>query len=207
MIKNILNKYLQRKRNLKEIHGYWKDAHDEANKPEEYLIDKNHIEQEKCLIKFMKICNKNSSIFEIGCNVGWNLNFLYKNEYNNLYGLEINNKAIQLMKLNYPKMYENSSIIYSSIENKIKSYKDNEFDCVFTIAVLQHIHPESSWIFKEISRITKKYLMIVENELDSNWRVFNRNYKVIFEELGFKQIEEYECGEDLERYKMRIFKK
>ena len=86
-----------------------------------------------------------------------------------------------------------------AIEDVIKGFKDDAFDVVFTMAILQHIHPKSEWIFSEIVRITKSFLIIREAEGYISWRHFPRNYKKIFERLGMKQIEAYNSE--------RIFKK
>ena len=42
---------------------------------------------------------KNLKILELGCNVGINLEILKKMGFNNLYGLEINNKAIEIARV------------------------------------------------------------------------------------------------------------
>ena len=124
------------------------------------------------------------------------------------HGVEINEKAIILLRENYPKLKDNRHINSGAVEDVIKNYSDEFFDCVFTMAVLMHIHPDSNWIFKEIARITKKYILTVENEEATNvWRIFPRNYKIIFENLGFKQIKEIKCEGTLKDYTFRLFKR
>ena len=86
-----------------------------------------------------------------------------------------------------------------SIEEIISSFKDNAFDIVYTMAVLQHIHPASEWVFSEIVRITKSFLITMEGEDYVSWRHFPRDYKKIFESLGMKQVEVYNS--------FRVFKK
>ena len=64
---------------------------------------------------------------------------------------------------------------------------------MFTMAALQHIHPDSEWVFPEIVRITDT-LITVEDEVATTWLCFSRNYKAIFEKLGMKQIEALSCA-------------
>ncbi len=127
-----------------------------------------------------------------------------------LSGVEISEKAVQLLKESYPEMTSHLKIHNVSVEEIIKEFKDGEFDVVFTMAVLEHIHTDSEWTFPEMMRITKDFLITIEDELGFSWRHFPRNYKKVFESLGMKQIEEINCGrvDGLgERVFARIFKK
>jgi|GEM_PF-2464290 hypothetical protein len=76
---------------------------------------------------------------------------------------------------------------YSEMAGQIQIFN---FDLVYTMAVLEHIHDESEFIFSHITRITRKILITIEDEGGISWRHFPRNYKKIFENLGMKQIEE-----------------
>ena len=79
-------------------------------------------------------------------------------------------------------------------EDIIGKFEDNEFDIVFTMAVLEHIHTDSEWIFTEMARITKTHLITIEDERGISWRHFPRDYKKVFEQLGLVQIEEIDCS-------------
>jgi len=139
-------------------------------------------------IKKLKI-KQDMPILEIGCNVGRNLNFLFNAGFHKLYGIDINSHAISEMKKLYPVLYSNSKIITGSVEEKIKKFIDNEIFLTFTAATLQHIHPSSNFIFSEISRITSNYIITIEREKTSHiFDEFPRNYDIIFENLGWKQI-------------------
>lgn len=190
-------------KSLGEIHDYWKHV-----SKSDYYIDK--VGRSELLLEYIQKYSENRHrILELGCNVGRNLNHLMKNHYRNLTGIEISEEAVNSLKKNFPTLYENATIIHSPIENIIKEIPNNQYHVVFTMAVLEHIHPESEWIFKEMARVTKSYLITIEAETAKNWRLFPRNYKVIFENLGMKQIEantgEKELG--LGAYTIRVFKK
>jgi len=181
-------------KSLGEIHRYWSSN---RNSPKSYLKGEA---RSKFLLGIIDT-PKNSKILEIGCSVGRNLNYLFKNGFTNLVGVEINKKAVGIAKIN-PKL----KIYNSSIEDIIKTFKGDEFDVVFTMAVLEHIHTISGWIFPEIARITKK-LITIEDEKSSSWRHFPRNYKSVFEPK-LKQIKEINLGniEGLgEKFVARIF--
>lgn len=184
-----------RKRTLKEIHDYWKDP-DKYNTINNFIENDETINRSQLLLKLFNeyVHDKSFNILELGCNIGRNLNFLYKNGYYNLSGIEINNLAIKSISDFYPKMYNKIRLYNDSIENSIKSFNNDEFDVMYTMAILEHIHPSSEWIFHEISRITKYILITIEDELGVSYRHFPRNYKDIFENLEMKQIFQYRCS-------------
>lgn len=124
--------------------------------------------------------------------------------------MEISEEAINLMKQAYPEMANQIKIWNSPVEPVIKNFEDGAFDVVFTMAVLEHIHHDSEFIFSEIVRISGKYIITIEDEKGVSWRHFSCNYKRIFEHLGTKQIYELNCRE-IEglgpAFYVRVFKK
>lgn len=204
---NSVLKHFIPKKSLVGVHEYWKTrmATGDANAYTEYL---KNVELSEYFVKIVDryASNKNISIIELGCNVGRNLNAFFVAGYKNLYGIEINSHAIEAMKTYYPDMANVVKIYNSSIEDKIKEL--SEFDLVFTIAVLMHIHPDSEWIFEQIARITKNWLITFEDESGEATKNFPRNYKKIFEEFGLKEVEYIDkISGQPSTYKTRIFKK
>ncbi|WP_058307192.1 class I SAM-dependent methyltransferase [Gracilibacillus massiliensis] len=190
------------KKTLKEIHEYW----DSNSYPETY---RKEVERSIYLFSFIeKYIKSHHNIMEIGCNVGRNLEYLHQKGFNQLTGIELSHHAVQELKRNFPKLADEADIIQSPVENVIKHLATDHYDLVFTMAVLEHIHPDSEWIFQEIARVTKSYLITFEAEQADKWRIFPRNYRDIFESLGYKQIEESSGSQlKLANYTLRIFKK
>jgi SAM-dependent methyltransferase len=183
-----------RHRSREAVHQSFRNP-DVSNLPETYLdsVAANQPPSQFLVDTVKKLVDTDCRILEIGCNVGRNLNCLFKNGYYNLTGIEINEKAVQLLKQAYPEMAAESQVIVAPVEEVIRQFGDGEFDLVFTLATLMHIHPSSEWIFREIVRITKMYVVTIENESDGSWRAFPRNYKTVFERLGMRQVEEASC--------------
>ncbi len=170
-----------------EIHEYWKHCSAKGN-----LLP---IERSLFLVEIIKrYITTSASIIEIGCSVGRNLNYLFLNGFQNLAGIEISESAIRLLEQSYPKLAEQAVIYNESAEEALGKIPSEEFTLVFTMAVLQHIHPSSEFIFDEIARITGGYFITIEIEHVRTWSAFPRNYKTIFESLGFKQVEEIDCS-------------
>jgi SAM-dependent methyltransferase len=191
-----------------QLHEYWKHPDDGRNQIPGYIA---HVERSEFLFSYIKkYADPESKILEIGCNVGRNLNYLFEQGYQKLEGIEISEEAIEAMKKTYPDMAKLISVHQNSVEEIIKTFADNSFDMVFTLAVFMHLHFESEWVFKEVARITKRYLITVEDEEKIFWRHFPRNYKKIFEKLGFRQIQEYRAGQAeglTPNYWLRVFVK
>ena len=175
-----------------ELHSYWRHPWDGVNLPQDYLEGE---ERSKFLVNLVKqYCNSSQSILEIGCNVGRNLNHLFAAGFERLGGVEISEDAVRLLKQVYPEMAGHAQIVNAPAEEALPKFEDDAFDVVFTMAVLQHIHPESGSIFGEMARIGKNFIITIENEKMPDWRNFPRNYRKVFEPLGFNQIYQYGCN-------------
>ena len=174
---------------IKSIHNYWSNICNIDGGENSSILYRKSDFRTKLIGGIICNCfpNPNVKIFELGCNIGRNLNYLYNLGYKKLTGVEINSKAISLMREYFREMFDNSNIIISTIEDYIKVFDNNEFDLSFTLAVLEHIHPDSDWIFDDMVRISNN-IIIIENETDENERVFKRKYKDVFEKRGMKEV-------------------
>lgn len=200
----VRKKLLQNKLYSKEtLHEYWRSRNTEDNNQllydDENSIDTYLANKDRSSILKDEITNlvdSDASIIELGCNVGRNLNYLYTQGYENLEAIEINQKALDVGRDNYPGLFEDTEFHQGSIEDNIKNFSNNEFDVIFTSAVLEHIHVESEWIFEEMARITKGYIITLEPEVGLGGpRGLSRNYGEIFTKFGFENIKTIE-GEE-----------
>jgi ubiquinone/menaquinone biosynthesis C-methylase UbiE len=142
--------------------------------------------------------------------VGRNLHYLFADGFTRLTGVEISDEAVKLGKATYPEMTQQVEVVNAPAEEALAAFGDNAFDVVFTMAVLQNIHPESQFTFSQMARITKDFLITIEDEHGVSWRRFRRNYKCVFEALGFRQVCESKCDEVVglgKSFVTRVFKK
>jgi SAM-dependent methyltransferase len=188
-----INGKLTRKLSRSQLHSYWKDPNDAFNSPGLYLQGQERSEFLLNLInKYLE--DKEAPILEIGCNVGRNLHYLFEAGFTNLSGVEINENALEIMRVKFPKLADNCKIYNKSLEDWIKDFSSTQFELVFAMAVLEHVHKESEWVFPHISRITRKYLVLIEDEKQVSPRHFARNYDMIFRRFGLSQLEETNCA-------------
>ena len=124
----------------------------------------------KILIK--KLTNQSiyESILEIGCANGINLRMINeKNPNTTLEGIDINKKALSEGVCSLEnKSIVNINLKYKSAKN-LKSYKLNQFDCVFCDAVLMYIDPSNiENVLQEMIRISKKSVFLCEQHTNSD---------------------------------------
>lgn len=139
------------------------------------------------------------SVLEAGCNIGNQLSMLQSQGKTQLYGIEINEKAVEFAKTHTQKM----NIVQGSIFDM--PFRDGFFDMVFTSGVLIHIHPKDiEQAMREIYRVSKKYIWGFEyynNEYvmvpyrgntDRLWKGdFAQKYVELFPDLQIVKREKY----------------
>jgi hypothetical protein len=103
-----------------------------------------------------------------------------------LTGIEIGREAVDVMKANFPEMYHDSIIIIGDATDEINKLSSNGFDLVFCHSVLVNIPPRCNHIFKEMARVSNKFILTLENE--GSCSAYPRNFNKMFEKHGFKMI-------------------
>jgi hypothetical protein len=71
------------------------------------------------------------------------------------------------------------------VEDVVKSFGDRTFDLVFTMAVLEHIHTTSEWVFEEIVRITNRYVVTIEDERGTAGGISRETTEACLNRSGF----------------------
>lgn len=103
--------------------------------------------------KFIGDLDRSIKILEVGCNIGMMLVNLQEMGFKNLYGIEIQPKAIEHAKERTHGLNITEASAYDI------PFKDGEFDLVFTTHVLIHLAPEKiSTALKEIHRCSNSYI-------------------------------------------------
>ena len=180
------------------------------NRTREAKFENSYGKVKKLLGYFLSYVNPEDTILELGAGMGANLKFLQKYGYRNLYAIEPFEEDI-----GNP---DGIKVIIGTLAD-IKEVKPK--DVIFSASTL-YLIPDDECHFKEIAQKTKKYLILMEGEVNQNrvheW-LFDRNYKDIFERYGLKQLEEEEwqighfivTGKSYEGIKnikmIRVFKK
>jgi len=132
---------------------------------------------------FIGKLNRSAKILEVGSNIGNQLTLLQKIGFKNLYGIEINNYAVELSK----QRTNNINIIQGSAFDI--PFKNEYFDLVFTSGVLIHIAPHDiNLILNEIYRCTKEYIWGFEYYEEKYTEITYRGNKDLLWKANFTQL-------------------
>lgn len=158
-----------------------------------------------------------AAILEVGCGSGRHLAHLYEHGFENLTGIDINDEAFEVMKAEYPALYETGTFQVGALEDVVSEFDDDTFDVVYSVETLQHIHPDDQWAFEELTRITADLLVTAENEgnspergrgetsisyVDDEFPLYHRDWKQIFTDMGAAQL----IREPTSRDTIRVFR-
>jgi SAM-dependent methyltransferase len=179
----------------------FKNKRDEilANRTQYRDFDKDH---EVLLDAISSRCGTDRSVLDLGCGAGSHLAYLYENGFTDLYGIDINETKVELMRSEFSETYANSEIIVGPAQEHLGEFTTGQFDVVYSIATLQHIQSDLEELYSEIARVCSGYLFVLEidaeafeferdtAELSFGWflNADLRNYREVFEEYGFKEV-------------------
>jgi SAM-dependent methyltransferase len=157
--------------------------------------------------------SSSASVLEVGCNAGPNLERLRQLGYSRLHGIEINDAALEEMRVRFPTLVREADIRNGSLEEVLPRLADSCVDVVLSMAVLHHIHPTSNSIFAEMVRVARDYVCVMEPETITIPYIFARDYGRVFERLGCTTIRKRElestmfsaANQDYEGYVTRLF--
>ncbi len=125
-------------------------------------MDKDHeikmgISKTSLNYEFLNSLDRDIKILEIGSSTGNQLALLQKMGFKNLWGLEINEQAVDIAQKTTKNIYFCKGSILDI------PFKDGFFNLVFTSAVLMHVHPNNlSKAFSELYRVSNNYIWCYE---------------------------------------------
>lgn len=152
---------------------------------------------------FDHYADENARILEVGCGSGRHLAQLLDHGYENLTGIDINEASFDVMADHYPRLAGTGTFHTGALEDHVTDFDDDEFDVIYSVETLQHIHPENTWVFEELTRISGDLLITAENEgngptrgrgddpvnyVDDEFPLYYRNWKQVFGDLGAAQL-------------------
>jgi len=133
--------------------------------------------------KFIGNLDRSIRILEVACNIGNQLLCLQKMGFKTLYGIELQDYAVELSK---------SKTIYINIIQGSAfdiPYKDDYFNLVFTAGFLIHISPkEIVEVLNEIHRCSNKYIWGFEYYADDYTEIKYRGYDDLLWKNDFAKL-------------------
>lgn len=121
--------------------------------------DRNDREKPERVISWKRVLEgiAPTRVLEVGCNVGWNLEYLRRLGVAELYGIEPQLYAVERARWRGPQF----GVVQGTAFDL--PFKDGWFDLSFTSGVLIHISPETvGAALDEIYRVSKKWIIAIE---------------------------------------------
>lgn len=147
--------------------------------------------------------DESAAVLEVGCSSGRHLAHLLDTGFENLTGVDINDDSFEVMAEYYPELAETGTFHTGALEEVVPGFADGQFDVVYSVETLQHVHPDNEWVFAELVRVTDDLLVTAENEGNSPERgrpgndvscvrddfpLYYRDWEAVFSELGLAQL-------------------
>ena len=133
--------------------------------------------------EFLEGMDRSIRILEVGANVGIQLMCLQEMGFTQLYGIELQQYAIEISKTRTKHI----NLIRGTIFDI--PFKRNFFDLVFTSDVLIHIHPDDiSEALNQIYLCTRKYIWGFEYYSDNYEEIPYRGYKKLLWKTHFAKL-------------------
>jgi SAM-dependent methyltransferase len=143
-------------------------------------------------------------VLEVGCGSGRHLEYLRRQGYEDLTGVDINPDAVAAMADHYPRLAGTATVHVDALESFLPDQPDDAFDAVYSVETLQHVHPDDERVFDELVRVTGDLLVTAENEGngptrrtdavsyvesgDDEFPLYHRDWKAVFTERGAVQL-------------------
>ena len=103
--------------------------------------------------RFLGSSATDARILEVGCNIGNQLSLLQRFGYSNLYGVDVQDYALEIARSRL------NNVNFAQASSFSLPYEDKYFDLVFTSGVLIHISPNDlPAALDEIHRCAKSYI-------------------------------------------------
>lgn len=191
-----------------EVRREWADRSGEYS-PEYYAYYGPDATSELVQSILERYVGRDASVLEMGCSAGRHLAALADAGFTDLTGIDVNAEALDVLADSYPELAETWTFHATTIEEYVRSVSEDEFDVVFSVETLQHLHPDvTTWVYEEIARITGDLLVTVENEsgeygavnyVDDEVPLYYRDWNRVFTDLGLVEVESTEAKRDTAR--------
>ena len=153
-----------------------------------------------------ELVDRDAAILELGCSSGRHLAHLHDHGFEALSGIDVNDDAFDVMAETYPDLAADGTFYHDSIETIVGEFDDDQFDVVYSVETLQHLHHDAEWVLEELPRITADLLITAENEgeaesdgsasaapevsyVNDDFPLYHRDWNRVFTELGLRELE------------------
>jgi pseudaminic acid biosynthesis-associated methylase len=111
------------------------------------------------------------SILEVGCNAGWNLEYLHRLGYTDAQGIEPQTYAVEQLRARRPHLRAQVGTAFDL------PFADASFDLVFTSGVLIHIDgADLPRALAEMHRVSRRFVLAIEYDHPTEQEIHYRGH-------------------------------
>lgn len=135
--------------------------------------DRNDHEKPERVVSWRRLLHgiEPQRVLEVGCNVGWNLEYLRRLGVPELFGVEPQLHAVERARWRGPQF----GVVHGTAFDL--PFKDGWFDLAFTSGVLIHISPETlGTALDEIYRVSRRWIVAIEYDHHAETEIAYRGH-------------------------------
>lgn len=121
-------------------------------------------------------------ILDLGCNVGRHLYALWQRGYMNLFGIDVQHAALELMGKAFPELTGTVTVSQGTFQEYLPRVADRTFDICFTHGATIELVPPHFPICAELARISRRAVILMIGESE---HYYPRLWEVEFLRSGF----------------------
>ena len=191
---------------LQEIQNYWNHRYTGYSKVNQKELEGIQRERWQEQLKRLLPANKNLKVLDIGTGPGFFTIILEELGYNNITGIDISNKMLEVAKENIQKFGKpNSSIQFIQMDAQNLKFYTNSFD----IIVCRNL----TWNLEKPQQAYSEWLRVLKPNgtlliFDANWYAFlqneslEREFELKRQQAIEEKLEDYWQGEGVDEEKM-----
>lgn len=191
---------------LQEIQNYWNHRYTGYSKVNQKELEGIQREKWQEQLKRLLPANKNLKVLDIGTGPGFFTIILEELGYNNITGIDVSNKMLEVAKENVQKYGKpNSSIQFIQMDAKNLKFYTNSFD----IIVCRNL----TWNLEKPQQAYSEWLRVLKPNgtlliFDANWYAFlqneslEREFELKRQQAIDEKLEDYWQGEGVDEDKM-----
>jgi len=130
---------------------------------QEETMDVGQARAEFLVALLRQYADDDTRILEIGSREGDNLASLLKAGFTRLSGFESNVDKVAALKECHPEVASQVDVIPGPVHSSLRGIADATFDLVFTVGFLFDKEGDFAWLFPELARVTRRYLICIES--------------------------------------------
>lgn len=164
---------------------------------DERSIEKYGVSKSQIIAELLSKVDKGARILDVGTNEGVHLRLLQQLGFNNLYGVDIQDYALQRAR------QKSQNIEFVRGDAMELPFRDESFEIIFTTGVLIHIPPDKiEAAVRELNRCASEYVWGIEYYAEEYTEINYRGHDSLLWKANF--AEEYRRNTELELKSERI---